>query len=749
MAYSYAGHMGLKSHKEFWTGAGSAPATHPSSAESRLWYSVVELEERIQQLQEANETKARILEILGRATAEDHLDGICRCIVESTRELLVIDRAGLFLWDADARCFRGTYGTALDGQTTDEHHLVAGCRPGEGWTRIAEGAAIVRKCKLGQPEERAGEAKIKADLVAFRIGDRLYGALSVDNRISRRPIPDEALRHLSLLSRVLGNVVELTRARAALSRREEHFAQIARHTREWIWESDLAGRYRYCNPTVDMVLGVPPPQLIGRPLTDFVARWDRDRVDQVLARFRQGGRDPARLSIRHVHRDGREVITETVCFPSVSESGALEGFWGSHRDISLESEAERQSRNLQNMEAIGQLAGGLAHEFNNRLTSILGAIDLLKSRPGGEPDRECLGVIEEAAQGAARLTQQLLAFSGRQVMRWRRVNANQLIRELEPTLRRLLGPEVKFQMKLADDLPDLETDPDHLRQALLDLVRHARDAAAGASPYDQPDLWSAADKRSAERRLQQVTLETARVSPDADAQARARHPDWAAGPHLAIRIADTGPGLPRHVTDHLFEPFFTTRSSGFGAGLGLSTVYGIVKQMRGQIEVHSAPGRGSQIHVYLPETGGFAGGGPADSTATAATAGGGGECVLVVDDEPEIRRLMERMLQSLGYRVLAAGDGRDGLAVWEANRADIQLVVTDMVMPHLGGKELVEAIRKRGSSVKAVFVSGYSRHEMVDGQRLGTEAPLLQKPFSREELAGLVRRMLDGAPARA
>lgn len=724
--------MGREQHTDLES---SVPSDTTSAG---LWQSLHELELRVQQLTESNEAKSRVLDVLGRVTGAVTVGGVCRTIVEGVREALCIDRVGLFVYDADSGCFRGTFGTALDGQTTDERLLAIDVWPGSPWEELVQGANIVRGCELGEPEPLPGEAGATADLIALRHEARLYGVISVDNRISKQTLPDEALEHLQLLSPVLGNTVELSLAKSALARSEERLAQVAEHNADWIWELDHDGRYSYCSPVAARLLGYEPTEVLGHHVTDFVDPADQERMTDLLREMQVEHRSPGHVSNRHVHKHGHVVVFESLFIPIVRPGGYVAGFWGAHRDVSRERELENELRHSQKMESIGRLAGGIAHDFNNVLTTILGCCNLLlEDLVEGDPVCADIEQIQTAGERAARLTQQLLAFSRKQIMSPKPLNMNEVATGMEDLLRRALGGDVDLAIRCDPDLPEIESDADQLQQVILHLAVNAREAMTDVPAHYQPELW--AQHGAPTSRIRRLSLETSATH--LDESYCVRHPDLLPGDYVLLTVADTGIGIPKDVQDHIFEPFFTTKETGQGSGLGLSTVYGIIKQMGGDIQVHSQVGEGTVFQIYLPimdKNAGITSRGIGDDVDLR-----GLETVLVVEDDERVRNLMLRMLEAYGYRALQAAGGAEGLMLCHSPDESIDLVITDMIMPKMTGKEFVEALRRTDEKTPVLFMSGYSEDATVDGQVLGGEAAFIQKPFSRDQLVRAVRRILD------
>jgi signal transduction histidine kinase/ActR/RegA family two-component response regulator len=390
---------------------------------------------------------------------------------------------------------------------------------------------------------------------------------------------------------------------------------------------------------------------------------------------------------------------------------------------SLESEMERRRRaeallfQSQKLEAIGRLSGGVAHDFNNLLTAILGFTHISHDALSPEdPAREHLEGVLQAAQRGAGLTRQLLAFARKQIVEPRAIRMEDRVRAVEPMLRRLIGENVHIALVLAAEPQPVLIDPVQFDQVLMNLAVNARDAMPTGG---------------------RLTIETANV--ELDEAYAVTHVAMNAGPYVMIAVSDTGEGMDAATRARVFEPFFTTKEQGKGSGLGLATVYGMVKQSAGYIWVYSEPGHGTVFKVYLPPT-------PASSIAPRITDGddtaAGWETVLLVEDEDAVRVLAREVLRRHGYVVLEAHHGLDALDVAERHPDEIHLLLTDVVMPYMSGRALVDRLAAARPTTKALFMSGYTDHALMN-EDLPAGAAFLQKPFTPEVLARRVRHVLD------
>ena len=381
---------------------------------------------------------------------------------------------------------------------------------------------------------------------------------------------------------------------------------------------------------------------------------------------------------------------------------------------------EEQLRQAQKMEAIGRLAGGVAHDFNNLLTVIGGYTQLMLVRiPPGDELRLDVEQVAKAGERAASLTRQLLAFSRKQVLAPRVLNLNGAVSETTKLLERLIGEDVELVTILAPGLGNVKADPGQVEQVIMNLAVNARDAMPKGG---------------------KLTLSTRNVVLD-ESHAR-ENPGTQAGPHVLLSVIDTGMGMNRETLSHLFEPFFTTKEQGKGTGLGLSTVYGIVKQSGGSIQVQSEPGRGTTFEVYLPRLDQPVE--PARKSGIApAEAPQGSETVLLVEDEEAVRRLTQAVLSRNGYNVLLAKDGEEALQAIHQHDGRIQLLLTDVVLPRTGGREIARQVSRLLPEIKVLFTSGYSDRAFVENGMLESGMAFMAKPFTPEELLRKVREVLE------
>ncbi len=453
------------------------------------------------------------------------------------------------------------------------------------------------------------------------------------------------------------------------------------------------------------------PRILKSGLTDpaiYAAMWST-----VLSRRVWRG------ELTNRRKDGSTYVSEVTIAPVIGRSGDVTHLVGCLRDLTEQRRLETQLRQSQKMEAIGQLAGGVAHDFNNLLMAISGYADLIVAGLGGsDPLRRHAEDVKRAADRAAALTHQLLAFSRKQVLQPKVINLNALVVDMEKMVRRLIGEDIRCATGLAPQLGSVRADPGQIEQVILNLAINARDAMPGGGT---------------------LTIETANI--ELDEAYALDHPDSRAGPHVMLAVSDTGCGMDAETRAHVFEPFFTTKDQGKGTGLGLATVYGIVKQSGAHITFYSEPGHGTTFKIYLPRVDA-----PAEALEPArppAAPPRGTETVLLVEDEELVRAPVGEMLRMSGYAVLEACNGSEALALCDLHGGPIHLVVTDMVMPGMSGVDLVRRLAPLRPETKVLYMSGYAEHAMLEGGVLNSGAAFVQKPVSLDLLLCKVREVLD------
>jgi len=485
-----------------------------------------------------------------------------------------------------------------------------------------------------------------------------------------------------------------------------------------VHETGPKARYLYVSPSGERVTGHRAVELVGREFVPEVHPDDQPTLAQAYQTNLRG--EVTRIEWRSRHKDGRYIWLETVTTPVTDAAGAVTRLICTSRDIGDRRAVEDQLRQAQKLEAIGLLAGGVAHDFNNLLTVVNGCAELaLAELPGDAPVRPLLESIVAAGEQGANLTRQLLAFSRRQILKAEVFDLNSVVPETAKLIGRLLGADIHVSARLDPAAGSVKADRGQVEQILINLAVNARDAMPtggiliiATGPAEVPD------------------------------DSRLPSPDARPGRYVRLAVTDTGTGMTSEVQARLFEPFFTTKPAGKGTGLGLATVYGIVRQSGGFLTVESEIGRGTEFAVYLPKHDDA----PEEpkSVLRPKLKSGGSETILVVEDNEAVRRLTTTILSRRGYRVETAEDGAAALAVFERLPVPPDLVMTDVVMPGMSGRELAEKLTARYPQLKIVFLSGYTADDVL---RHGVEeerVAFLQKPYTPDRLAKFVRQVLDG-----
>ena len=527
---------------------------------------------------------------------------------------------------------------------------------------------------------------------------------------------EEGTRDLHLES------TERSRAETALTESEERYRTLVMNAPLGIHEIGLDGRFTSMNPAgMEMAGRSPGSDVTGAHYLDAVGDSDRERARQRFAEAFAGSSSD--FEVMSPHEDPR--IYSWSLIPIKSAAGAVVKVMGVMQNITDRRRAETQRRELedqlrhaQKMEAIGRLAGGVAHDFNNLLTVITGHCDLLMWEPDlDEPVREEIEPIRQAADRAAGLTRQLLAFSRKQVLQLRVLDFNAVLSEIEKMLRRLIGEHIELATVLRPDLPKVRADPGQIEQVVINLAVNARDA--------MPDGGK-------------LVLETSNVVlGESDAAA---HPGLEPGRFVLLTVRDTGVGMDESTRARVFEPFFTTKTQGTGTGLGLSTVYGIVKQSGGFIYVTSDAGSGTTFHLYLPAVEQEV---DAVEPPQEETLGHRGETVLLVEDEGLVRDLVRDVLERFGYKVLVADGPTRALTLAADYDGSIDLLFTDVVMPEMNGQELAAKLVSLRPSTQVLYMSGYTNDPALNLSIRDGETAFLEKPFTAEALGRKLREVLD------
>ncbi len=521
----------------------------------------------------------------------------------------------------------------------------------------------------------------------------------------------------------VGSAREITQRKKiekALRESEEKHRKILETIADGYHEVDLQGNLTLVNDSLCEILGYSRDELIGMSYKQIMdeenARGIREAYNAV---FRTGISNPE-FSYKVFRKDGTVRDVSVSIAPVRDSNNEPIGFRGIFRDITDRKHLEEQLRQAVKMEAIGRLSGGIAHDFNNLLTAIMGYTNMLGLElPDDKSIQRKLLQITRASARAADLTRQLLAFSRKQVLEVSLVNVNDLVTDIESMLRRLIGEDITLVTKKADKIGKVKADQTQLEQVLVNLAVNARDAMPSGGT---------------------ITIETHNI--DLDEYYCHSNTEVKPGPYVVVNVCDTGHGMSHEILKRIFDPFFTTKEKGVGTGLGLSTVYGIVKQHGGHVTVYSEVGKGTTFKVYLPRSKEARGKQAIQPEADKRPKGS--ETILLVEDEEAVRDLATEVLAMLGYSVLTASSPREAIEISENHTETISLLLTDVILPEMDGKSLFESLSDKRPEMKVLYVSGYTENFIVHRGILKSKINFLQKPFTIEGLARKVRKVLDG-----
>jgi PAS domain S-box-containing protein len=523
--------------------------------------------------------------------------------------------------------------------------------------------------------------------------------------------------------KVVRDITAHKKAQEALLESERMARDVIANAFEAFIQTDEAGNILEWNPQAEAIFGWSRQEALGRHpvglLLPATLRPHFQTMSQRLMRNEDNATAGARFETEAMRKDGRSIKVEVSLKALRRRSGYV--FNAFVRDLTEKIAAEEQLRQAQKMEAVGQLTGGIAHDFNNMLTVITGTIEILAEGVSDKPQlAQIIRLISEAADRGAELTGHLLAFARKQPLQPRETDINRLIVESAKLMRPTLGEHVEIESMLAESAGAALVDPGQLSSALLNLAINARDAMPGGG---------------------KLTLETMNVT--LDEHYSAANGDVAPGNYVMIAVSDSGSGIPEAILDRVFDPFFSTKDVGKGSGLGLSMVYGFVKQSGGHIKVYSEIGHGTTFKLYLPRAEGFGEQIAAESMAPGIE--GGNETILVVEDDPLVRAYVNAQLQSLGYKTLSAATGAEALAIVDSGAA-FDLLFTDVIMPgRLNGRQLATEVMQRCPSLKVLFTSGYTENAIIHHGRLDSGVLLLAKPYRKLDLARMLRVALGSA----
>jgi two-component system cell cycle sensor histidine kinase/response regulator CckA len=565
-------------------------------------------------------------------------------------------------------------------------------------------AAEARRTGIGRPLEY----RVRHKDQSWRV---LESTASVIRNAKGEP------QHLVIVNR---DVTERKRAVEALRQSEASFRSVVEDAPYGIYRASLSGQLVLVNPALQKMLGyASQADLLEANLARHIYRnpLEHQKVNELL--LQQGSF--LDVEVEWKRKDGTPITVRCSGWPIRDEGGRVAFLELFAEDVTERRTLERQLRMAQKMEAVGRLSGGIAHDFNNLLGVIIGYIQVMKrSLKPENPLHEYAQEIEKASQRAVSLTRQLLAFSRQQVLEPIILNLNALVSDMEKMIPRLIGEDIALTLALDPELGQVKADPGQVEQVVMNLAVNARDA--------MPDGGK-------------LTVQTANV--DLDTAYTRQHPGSRIGSYVMLRVTDTGTGIDPEIQAQIFEPFFTTKERDKGTGLGLATVYGIVKQSGGYIAVDSEKGKGASFSVYLPRVEETVA--PPDLSNDLPASVRGSETVLLVEDESSLRKLADMFLRDSGYQVLTAENGAQALQVARQHAGPIHLLLTDVVMPGINGRVLAERLAPSQPAMKILYMSGYTDSFIAGHGVLEAGAHLMHKPFTEETLTRKVREMLDAS----
>jgi two-component system, cell cycle sensor histidine kinase and response regulator CckA len=521
-------------------------------------------------------------------------------------------------------------------------------------------------------------------------------------------------------------------AEEALHESEERFRSLVETTSDWVWEIDSEGRFTYCSPVCEKIYGYKPEELLGRGLLEsLVAPESTEEFSQRLKQCLNDACGFSGIERQALRKDGTGIYIESSATPVLGENGTVVSFHGIDRDITkrkrLELEKfqlEERNHQAHKLEALGTLAGGIAHDFNNILTPIIGYAQLGElnlEKNDLEKAKESFQIIKNSANSASEMTRQILAFSRQQVLDIRKINLSDTIHTMSKMLHRLIREDIELVFDLADDILPIKADTGRLGQILMNLLVNAKDAITASGI---------------------ITISTKNVTIPDDAPLVDAEKNSFSGPFTLLEVSDNGAGIDKENLERIFDPFFTTKPMGAGTGIGLSTVFGIVKQHGGHILLESEIGQGTKVRIYfrtvekertLPE-----------SLQNAAGIKKGNETLLVVEDNREVLAAISAGLKIFGYTVLEASGSDKAIRMIHDCDEKIDMLITDVVMPGLSGKAVAETFRIKFDDLPILFISGYSSEVNPKDLEFIKGSYFLQKPFSPSQIAAKIRAILDG-----
>jgi PAS domain S-box-containing protein len=691
--------------------------------QSRLY--ATELERRAAERHEAEVLQAAIYGISEAANSAPSLDELFRSIHQIVGELMPARNFYIALHDEAENLLRFPY--FVDEVDPPPSRPMKWEEMGRGLTGyvLRTGRALLASPEVFEELVRQGEVELigapSIDWlgVPLKTEQRTIGVLVVQTYTEGVRFRERERNILQFVSNQIAMALERKRAAEALRGSEERYRELVENANDIIYTHDLQGNFTSLNTTGVRLTGYSREEMLRKNITDVLAYEDVELARQMMAR-KLAGESLTTYDLEIRAKDGRRLALE-VSTRLLHQGGKPVGVQGIARDVTQRKELEEQLRQAQKMEAVGRLAGGIAHDFNNLLAVLMGYSELMLDRlePGGQLHKSA-EEIGKAAERAATLTRQLLAFSRKQMLAPKVLDLNAVLEEMQDLLRRLIREDVQLRFVPAAGLGQVRADRGQIEQVILNLALNARDALPHGG---------------------KLTIETRNV--ELDTQYVRRHPVVQPGSFVQLTVSDNGVGMDAETQAHIFEPFFTTKEKGKGTGLGLATVYGIVKQSGGYIWAYSEPGLGSTFKVYLPRVQGTA---ETARPARAVAPAQASETILLVEDQEAVREVAREFLEASGYRVLESHSPADAVRIAEEFSGEIHLLLTDVVMPEMGGRELADRLQRVRPQMRVLFMSGYTDDAIVHHGVLDPDTAFLQKPFARGSLEQKVREVLEAPP---
>jgi PAS domain S-box-containing protein len=552
--------------------------------------------------------------------------------------------------------------------------------------------------------------------VPLKVNNNTFGALVVQTYSRNIRYGERDKEILTFVARQLASAVEIKRNEQALRRSEARYRSLVQSSVYGIYRSSLEGRFLDVNPALITMLGYESAEEILQLDPENEVFAHAEEHTRLIEEFRRTGRLDG-IEVKWKRKDSSSVTVRISGRAVSSADEPADVLEAIAEDVTDRRVLEDQFRQAQKMEAVGRLAGGVAHDFNNLLMVISGYAEvILAGLDFHHPLHEKGRAIQQAADRATTLTRQLLAFSRKQLLELKVVDVNAVVQDMERLLRPLIGENVEFDAQLSPEAAHTRADAGQLEQILMNLVVNAKDAMPNGG---------------------KLTMQTQNIV--VDENHRRGQTFIRPGQYVMLSVSDTGMGMDKETQSRIFEPFFTTKEKGKGTGLGLSTVYGIVKQSGGYVLGQSEEGRGTKFQIYLPRVEGIAEKHAPQSTPAIL---GGSETVLLVEDEESVRQLVRDTLTAKGYRVVEAENGEAGLAAAAQHQGKIDLVITDVVMPGIGGRELIKHLAALRPETKVLYLSGYTEDAIISEGTIERDAAFLQKPFTLKSLSQKVREVL-------